>query len=547
MTTDPYPHWLFDNSPIPDPLGHGERAVQFLKSLIHPKTGRPFELHLWQERIVRRIYGPVHTADVIDADGVLIHRAGEREVRNVVMCVPRGARKTTLGAGLALYHAVSHARVPGGQVILAAYDRAQARIAYDEALGLVHACPPLQAATRIRGSTHEILHPKSRSVLKAVSSDANAQNGKTPNFVLFDEIHAWNKRDLYDILRTGLGKTANTLSLVISQAGRGQDTLAHEVFDYARRVARGEIDDPGTLPILFETAPDADWLDEKVWFRANPGLKLGYPNLASLRQEAREAQHRPALRDKFKNDHLCIWLDRSSSPFVEMSVYDEGADPFDLADMEGRPCWIGVDLSSSRDLTSIVAAWPRDDGGFYVHPWFFCPDDNVADRENLSGAPYRRWREQGAIITTPGTTIDLATVKQTIRDIAKRFDVRDIGFDPYLSHGILGELQDEGLPVREFHQRPSTMMPAIATLDRVVNAKQLQHGGHEILRWNFANVEVETNTMGHKVRFSKGTRRDLCIDGAVATAMAVQLAHTGDDGRMIYLDKKARPNGFIVF
>lgn len=31
-----YPAWVFDNSPIPDPLGHGERAVEFLRRLRHP-------------------------------------------------------------------------------------------------------------------------------------------------------------------------------------------------------------------------------------------------------------------------------------------------------------------------------------------------------------------------------------------------------------------------------------------------------------------------------------------------------------------------------
>lgn len=55
------PDWVFDNSPIPDPLGHGERAVQFLRALRHIKStaaGRDFTIYPWQERIIRAIYGP---------------------------------------------------------------------------------------------------------------------------------------------------------------------------------------------------------------------------------------------------------------------------------------------------------------------------------------------------------------------------------------------------------------------------------------------------------------------------------------------------------
>ncbi len=118
------PEWIFDNSPIPDPMGYGERAVQWLRKLKHPKSRLPrkqFQLDQWQERIVRRIYGPTH-------------QDGTRIVRNVVMELPRGNRKTSLSSGLALLHTIGPERVPGGQVISAAADRKQARVAYEEAL-----------------------------------------------------------------------------------------------------------------------------------------------------------------------------------------------------------------------------------------------------------------------------------------------------------------------------------------------------------------------------------------------------------------------------
>ena len=58
-----YPAWVFDNSPIPDPFGYGERAVRFLRLLRHPAStapGQRFQLTDWQERIVRRVYGARH-------------------------------------------------------------------------------------------------------------------------------------------------------------------------------------------------------------------------------------------------------------------------------------------------------------------------------------------------------------------------------------------------------------------------------------------------------------------------------------------------------
>jgi phage terminase large subunit-like protein len=530
--SDTHPHWLFDESPIEDPLGCGERAVRFLRALKHPKTGKPFQLDRWQERAVRRTYGPRKPN-------------GTRIVKNVVMMVPRGARKTTLGAGLGLLHTIGPEKVPHGQNVLAAYDREQARIAYEEASGIVCADKRIVAATRTLDYRHSIIHRKSKATLKAVSSDAAAQNGRTPNFVLFDEVHAWRDRKLYDVLRTGLGKTSGTLSIVISQAGRGQENLAHEIFSYARQVASGAFPDDGTLPILFETPAEADWQDEELWHRVNPGLALGYPDLDSLRQEAREAQNRPALREKFKNDHLNIWLDSNSDPFVEMSVYDQGNAPVDLEALRHAPCWLGVDLSSNIDLTVFIACWRTEAGGYIVHPRFFCPEANLRERQDISGAPYVQWAEQGFITPTPGNVVDFRTVEEELRTFHDEFNVQEFAFDRALARNVLNNLNDDGLPVVEMPQGALTMMPAIAALHAAIVGGKFQHGGHPVLRLCFANAEVQTNTHGHMVRLCK-PKKWLSIDGAVAAAMAVRRAECGDSGRSIYDDEDARPEGLII-
>jgi len=79
------------------------------------------------------------------------------------------------------------------------------------------------------------------------------------------------------------------------------------------------------------------------------------------------------------------------------------------------------------------------------------------------------------------------------------------------------------------------MMPAIAELERAIVARRFQHGGHPVLRFCMSNVEVETNTHGHKVRLKK-SKKWLSIDGAVASAMAVMRASTGEGGGSFYDD-----------
>ena len=525
MTTMPL--WASDDSPIPDPFGYGERAVQFLRALRHPKSrarGKAFQLDHWQERIVRRIYGPCD-------------EHGQRIVRTVVILLPRGNRKTSLGAALALLHTLGLERVPGGEVISAAADRKQARIAFDEAVNIVRADKRLLAVSAVVDHKNRLTSTKHASFYEAIAAEAGTQHGRTPMFVLADELHAWPKRDLWDVLRSGLVKVPGSLLVVISTAGRGQENVAWDIVDYARKVARGEIDDPATLPVLFEADRDCDWQDENVWRAVNPGLSCTppYPDIAGLRQSAKEAASRPGDREAFRQLNLNIWLDHSADPFVDMAIYDEGAAPVDLEALKGSPCWLGVDLSSNSDLTVIVAAWRDGDDGYVVMPWFFCPTDNLRLRADRDGVPYPTWAAEGFITPTPGNVVDFRTVEAKIRELCEQFEVREIAFDPHLARNMLNNLLEDGFPAVEMRQGWVTMAPAVKELERAIVGGRFTHGAHPVLRWCFDNIAVHTDQAGNRM-FHKGKSRDR-IDGAVAAAMALARAAANEGGSIYESDE----------
>lgn len=530
----PGPTWICDGSEIPDPLGHGERAVRFLRLLKHPKSRLPdrqFQLDPWQERIVRRVYGPVD-------------EHGARLTRTVYLQVGKGSRKTSLAAGLSLLHTFGPERVPRGENLVAAADRKQARIAYEEAASIVAEVPQLAGASRPVDSRNRLTHPKSGAWFEAISSDAATQHGRTPVFALVDELWGHRKSDLWHAIRTGVTKVAGSLLIVATTAGRGNESPDFAIYEYARKVQSGEISDPHFLPIVFEADREAPWDDEATWRTVLPGLAHGYPDLPSLRQLAREAKERPADREAFRQFYLGIRLDRSTAPFVDMHVYDEGADAIDLEALEGRPCWLGLDASSTTDLTSVVAAFPDEDEGFIVLAWFFVPADNLRRRGEIDGVPYPRWSDEGHLIATEGNVVDYAAVEALIRELCDRFDVREIAADPAYSRQITLPLVADGLPVVEFRQGWRSMGPAISELERAIIGRRFRHGGNPLLRWCFENVAITTDSAGNR-SFHKGRSRDR-IDGAVASAMAVaRAAEAGGIGPSVYADQEQRPEGFL--
>lgn len=522
---DPFPHWLFDDSEIPDPTGKGQAAVNFVRAHRHPASvlGRQaFELVRFQERFVRKLYG-TRNPD------------GSRQYTDARAMMPRGARKTSLGAICALLDLYGPEAPGKAEVLLAAYNREQARIAFDEAAGIVSVTPQVKKRLTVRDSKHEIRYPATHSKLKAISADAKTSYGLTPTFALIDEIHVWDNPKLYNTISSGLRKRPNTLKLIISQAGRGQGTIAFEEFDYARRVATGEIDAPHILPVLLETPTNADWRSEEVWRRVNPGLDLGWPDIESFRRAVTEAEHNPIVRDTFKNEHLNMWLGYSQSPLFDMDTYDEGQFEIDFDELAELPCFLGVDLSRSGDLTAIVTAWRHDDGNITVRPTFYLPDHELQKRADRDQAPYVRWRDEGHLKTVPGATIEPEQIEAEIREIiAANDNVIEVAVDPALAGPMLRRLVADNIPAFEFNQRRQFMGPATADLERMVNGRRIRHDGHPILRAHFDNVRAVVGS--DDLKMMKKARTTDRIDGAFAAAMAVSRAAANDNSPSVWDD-----------
>jgi phage terminase large subunit-like protein len=525
-TASAFPSWIYDNSPIPDPLGHGERAVTFLKRLRHPAStaqGRSFQLHDWQERIVRRIYGPRHPD-------------GSRIVKTVMLLLPRGNRKTSLAAALALLHLFGPETRPAGQVIFAACDREQASIGFKEAANIIRQDRRLLNAVTIRdafNSKKQITFGRNGSTLTALASDGGAAHGLTPSFTLIDEIHAWRGRDLWEAIKSGQAKTDDTLMVIATTAGRGSEGLAADLFGYALKVATGEIVNPEFLPVLFMAEPGDDWQDEAVWQRVNPGLAHGFPSLSGLRALAKEAEGNPAELASFRQFNLNIWQANSRDPLFDLTTYEARRFDDDPADLDGLPAYIGVDMSVSGDLTAVAIAFRHADGQISLRARVFVPEDGLRERTARDGAPYRRWADDGLITLCPGPIIDNDMVEDHVRELCADHDVQEVAFDPHLARVAMQHLHDDGLPVFAFPQRPLTMGVAAGDLERIVTGRLIRHDGCPVLRQHFGNVVTSRNPTTGLVRMHKASTASR-IDAAVASAMAVSRAVTAHNTKSRY-------------
>ena len=516
------PAWISDGTQLPDPHGKGQRAVDFLRCMRHPKShSGNFHLDPWQESIFRKVYGSTR-------------EDGTRQYRTVFLMAGRGARKTaTFGAGMGMLHLVGPERIPGSQIYSAANSQKQAALCHREMAGIIRNTSRLKPAIKIKDTLKQCRYVKQDVTYEAMSADASNAHGLTPAFSFIDELHEFRTGDLLDAIRTGHNKTRNSLLFIATTAGAGRDTPAYDFYAYARDVAADPSIDPSFLPILFEAGPDDDWRDEAVWHETNPGLALGYPDIGGLRTYASEAQHRPSQRDAFRRLHLGVWLEQAEAPWLDMEIYDEGDQPIDMEALAGEPCFVGVDLGFTEDLAAVVAAFPRPDGTVIIVPWIFAPDDTLLARQEKDGQPWLQWRDDEHLFTMPGRSVDLEVVEAKIRELDELYDVREIAIDRFGAHGVRRRLEDDGLPIFEHGQSFGHMGPAIKATERLILEGRLIHGGHPILRNHFANAHLRADDMGNQ-RFQKGRDRSRKVDGAIAAAMSIGRADAAVEAGSIF-------------
>ncbi|RWE34992.1 terminase TerL endonuclease subunit [Mesorhizobium sp.] len=515
--------WIFDDSEIPDPEGKGESAVRFIRALRHPKSriaGRQFQLDRWQERIIRRVYGDTHPD-------------GTRKIKTVFALIPRGNRKTTLGAALAMLH-LGPERIPRSQVVSAAVDRDQARIALEEMVGVIRAHPRIDEAFHVQDTKNRITHRKTGAFYRAMSADAATAHGRTPVFALVDELHAWKKRDLWDAIKTGLVKTPGSLLVVTTTAGIGRENIAYDMYSYARQVASGAIVDEAFLPILFEADKDEDWRDETIWHRVNPGLSCSppYPDIDGLRQMVREAEYRPADRSMFQQLHLNIWQDGAANPEWDLSIWDECAGQVDLQALRGKRAWLACDLAKRTDLAAVAACIELDVGRYALHVQSFAPEEGIRRRADNDSAPYPLWRDQGYLTACPGDIVDRLIIEAHIRKLADLLDVQEVAFDQYLAREIMENLEADDIPVAAFPQTLANYAKPVDDFEQLMLTRAVVHDGNPLLRWAIGNVVMMSDQSGNR-RPNKARAADR-IDPAVASIMSAGRAVAGASGLSMY-------------
>ena len=484
----------------PKKLTRGERVCAFIERYCIVSEGdligKPIRLEPFQRNFILSVYdNPVGT-------------------RRGFLSIARKNAKTATIACLLLAHIVGPEAVLNSRIISGAMSRDQAAEVYNYASKMVQLSPELSKLTRIIPSKKMIIGLTRNVEYMAVSAEGKTAHGKSPVLAILDEVGQVRgpQSDFVDAIITAQGAYDNAMLFAISTQAPNDADLFSIWLDDAR-----QSQDPRIVCHVYEAPKDADVLDKKGWYAANPALGK-FRSLKDVEEQAERAARMPSFEPTFRNLVLNQRVEMAA-PFVSRNVWMLNSHEVDESVFYEHPTYVGLDLSAKNDLTAMVMmAWSGE--GWHVKPIFWTPEKGLRERAKRDRAPYDIWEKEGFLRALPGASIDYEAVGREIADALDGVNVQAVAFDRWRFDILQKELNDLGveLPLTPFGQGFKDMAPAIDTLETLLLNEQVAHGAHPVLTMCMANAKIEQDAAGNrKLNKQKATGR---IDGAVAFAMA---------------------------
>ena len=484
------------------------RPIRFFERVLKLTVGRfrgnPFHLMPWQRFTLAQCFGN------LDSNGL-------RLVREAYIQIAKKNGKSEFAAGIGLYMLLAD-NEPASHVYGAAAAKEQAGIVFNVASEMVKQSRMLSERLVVHPSRKRIiLRRDPASFYQVISSDDNTGDGINPHAVIFDEVHRQKSTGLYSILKYGMAARDQPFMLSITTAG-AQDVSPVAQAYYNRAQVQAETKDPSFFGLVFEGdkknwkkkgKPGAACKDSTIerggklwrrkptgWFAGNPSLEGnpgGFMRVADLEREVVSAEAAPATLNDFIRLRLDIWTE-SVSRWIPSEQWKAIEKRTNREKLQGERCYLGMDLSSTRDITAVAWTFELGGGKFESFGRYYLPEDGIEARAKRDNVPYQLWASQGFLTLTPGVSVDYDFIYRDIVELSKLYQVASITSDRWNAQGLASDLSQAGFEVRLIPQSFTEVSPAAKEVERLIRSKDLRHDKNPAMAWMCACTEIITNS-----------------------------------------------------
>lgn len=489
-------------------LEKADRPIQFIEKYCRHSKGKwarqPIKLELWQKATIQAIFGFVDKETRI------------RKYIKAALFIGRKNGKSTLSAAIGLYMLTADGE-GGAECYSVAVKKDQAKLVWEEAKRMVKKSPIL--LKRIRCLVNGLFFDRAESFFKALASMDNSLDGLNASYVAADEIHAWEVKNLLDVLYDSMAAREQPLLFETSTAGKVRENVYDDEYDYYENIIKGYegieggIVDETVLPFIYELDNKKEWLDEKKWFKANPGLGT-IKSYKFIRDKINKAKNSP----KELVNILCKDFNIPQTSDEKWLTYETAINKaiFNINIVKNTYAIGGVDLSSTTDLTCATLLIVKNKIK-YVLQQYFIPEANLDYKIKEDKIPYDIWKERGLVTVCEGAKVDYTEITKWFLKMNYEYEISAlwIGYDPWSSTYWIEEMEEAGFTMIEVRQGAKTMSNPMKQLEGDLIDKVVNYNNNPVLKWCLTNTAVKRDD-NDNIRPIKGRQQRARIDGAVS-------------------------------
>ena len=263
---------------------------------------------------------------------------------------------------------------------------------------------------------------------------------------LIDEAAQIIERTNIEVLHSGMGARKNPLRLYMTTASFTKETKFYEDLSHFRQVLRGAAEDTCKwFGLLYSIDPGDQWTNQETWAKANPMLGVSVTTEA-IKHMADEAMSKPASLNEFLCKQLNIYVSANAA-WIDRRYWDDSVSK--MPEDKPEATFLAFDLAHSRDLNAVCTLHRYGEEDLYARFKFFLPEDSLSLIPNHYQSIFSQAIKSGILQLTEGNVTDLNQIEDYICSEAERWQIKEIGFDPYNAAALVANLYGKGLPDRK--------------------------------------------------------------------------------------------------
>jgi phage terminase large subunit-like protein len=488
-------HFYFD----PEPAEKYLRLVQKFEHVLGKWDTEEIIYEPWQKFVWMNIMGFIRRDN------------SRRRFRIAHIEVARGNAKSAMASQAALYFMALDNPV-GNQVATVATKKEQARIVLDSARNMARKNRSFLTNKGVRVLAHSVVQERTNSVIRALAAEASGLDGLNDVLAVCDELHAM-KRDVFEVISSGMSKRSDSLILCITTAGFDVDSVGYSQSAYAKKVSTGEVDDDQFFSIVYCIDDDDDIFDESCWIKANPNWGVSVDPV-TFRAKMEKAKTTPADVPNLKVKHLNVWISEAHA-FYDTKKWEACADEnLKIEDFNGKKARMGIDLASHVDLTSIALIFYQD-GKYFIFDRTYIPEKTV---EETRSQLYDDSISKGYLIKTPGAAINFGFIRDEATAFSKQFRISECLYDTWNATEMAQKLSDK-IEMVKFGMNTANLSEPMKKLDALMREGKIVHNGSPLVKWCIGNVVAKRDHNDNV--FPRKSHVRLKIDPVIAILMAL--------------------------